>query len=59
MPLFDHDCHILPRNAARLADRLEGLLRKLDEENSTLTYQLIDGLRVAVAAGENVEFIDV
>lgn len=64
MVLFAHsDCDgiIHHRHAAPLADRLEALLSSIPTSdvppcNNKRTRQFIDGLRLAAAAGENVEF---
>jgi hypothetical protein len=56
------DCEgvIAPAQAATLADRLEQLLPLLKDEGYDRTKErtqaFIDGLRLAVAANENVEF---
>jgi len=60
----DCDGVIHPKHARPLADRLEGLLPKLDEGQSgghiwsmrEVTQQFIDGLRKAAAADEDVDF---
>lgn len=66
--VFVHsDCDGLlhPEHARLLADRLEQLLPQLDDTEAVghihphmrgKTQQFIDGLRAAVAAGEDVEF---
>ncbi len=56
----DCDGVLHPAQAAPLADRLEQLLPELEdnphEEWPRRTRQFIDGLRLAAAAGEDVEF---
>jgi len=57
--LFAHsscDGVIHPEHCKLLADRLEGLLHRLDDDNKALTVRFIDGLRLASSREELLEF---
>jgi hypothetical protein len=56
--LLHQDCdgHIRPEHAGPLADRLEAIMGRLDEDWRAMTCRFIAGLREAAARGETVIF---